>query len=163
MAGTKRGPRKKPSKLKIFEGNPGKRALPENEPEPAAGEPACPDWLNDTARAEWARVVGELTAMGVATPLDQSALAAYCQSFARWKQAELAIEATGITAVIRNDKGQVVKVFANPAVGVAKSANESMRRWAAEFGLTPATRADLRIPKKPAGGSLGAFVAGKHG
>ena len=43
-------PKPKPTKLKILEGNPGKRPLNLNEPKPKQVVPKCPDWLMDDAR-----------------------------------------------------------------------------------------------------------------
>ena len=40
-----RGPAPEPTALKILAGNPGKRKLPENEPQPQ-GTPICPAWLS---------------------------------------------------------------------------------------------------------------------
>ena len=46
----------KPTKLKILEGNPGRRPLNESEPLPQSIAPECPDWLLDEAKKEWNRL-----------------------------------------------------------------------------------------------------------
>ena len=43
------GPPPKPTKLKLLAGNPGKRPLNENEPEPEAVAPSVPAHLDDEA------------------------------------------------------------------------------------------------------------------
>ncbi len=47
------GRKPKPTAMKKLEGNPGKRKLNTNEPVPARGMPACPDWLLPEAKKEW--------------------------------------------------------------------------------------------------------------
>jgi hypothetical protein len=47
-----RGRKPKLTALKMFEGNPGKRALNRNEPKPAVQTPECPVHLDDEAQAE---------------------------------------------------------------------------------------------------------------
>jgi phage terminase small subunit len=47
------GRKPKPAAVKKLEGNPGKRKLNTEEPIPAKGMPACPDWLMPEAKKEW--------------------------------------------------------------------------------------------------------------
>ncbi len=84
MAGIK----SKPTALKKLEGNPGKRKLNAKEPVPAKGMPDCPKWLLPEAKEEWKRLCQKLSEMGVLTEIDMAAFAAYCQSYARWKEAQ---------------------------------------------------------------------------
>src|SRR5512146_3144589 len=91
-----RGPTPKPTALKILEGNPGHRPLNPDEPMPTAGEPPCPPWLADEAKAEWDRIVPELSRLNVLTVIDGAALAAYCQAFARWAEAEVKCREAGL-------------------------------------------------------------------
>src|SRR5689334_3828108 len=51
-----RGPAPKPTAIKKIQGNPGKRPLNENEPQLEPGIPECPDYLDEIARKEWARI-----------------------------------------------------------------------------------------------------------
>ena len=77
-----------------LEGNRGKRAWNHDEPEPPDGIPRCPKHLAPVARTEWRRVARSLHAMGVLTPIDRAALAAYCQSYAKWVEAETKLKET---------------------------------------------------------------------
>lgn len=72
------GPPRKPTRLRILEGNPSKRPLPNNEPQPDPTMPECPDWLMADAKEEWHRVAPELHRIGLLTIVDQTALAGYC-------------------------------------------------------------------------------------
>lgn len=89
------GRKPKPTAVKKLEGNPGKRKLNKNEPVPAKGMPTCPDWLMPEAKKEWERLAELMNQMGVLTEVDMAAFAAYCQSYARWKEAQEHITAGG--------------------------------------------------------------------
>lgn len=137
------GRRPKPTALKTLEGNPGKRPLNENEPRPT-GVPTCPRHLNKDAKAEWKRISRELTAIGLLTRVDRAALAAYCQAWARWCEAELNVQKYG--HVIKSPSGYPVQ---NPYVGIANTALDQMRKFLIEFGMTPASRSRLQITVTP--------------
>lgn len=139
----KRGPPKKPTKIKILEGNPGKKALPKNEPEPVSEGVSPPDWLDETGRAEWDRIAPELDRLGLLTVLDQSGLAAYCMAFAEFVKANKEIAKDGMMHKTPNGHLQP-----SPYIGIARGADERMRRYMREFGLTPAARVGLETDKQ---------------
>lgn len=142
-----RGRKPKPMRLKILEGNLGKRPIPK-EPEPTGGvEPIdCPDVLTDAAREEWKRLCEDMRAKGVLTPWDRGAMAAYCQSYADWLEAQAKV----------NTIGQVVKAprtgvpMQNPYLSIARGAKADMLQVAAELGLTPVARARLGAAEETA-------------
>jgi len=76
----------KPTALKVLTGNPGRRALPANEPVPPPGEAQAPDWLSIEARKLWNRYAPRFKAMRTLTSADELA-------FANWMtlQAKVAI------------------------------------------------------------------------
>jgi phage terminase small subunit len=47
--------------------------------------------LSAEAKIEWRRVARALHRLGLLTSVDRAALAAYCQAYARWRQAEKAL------------------------------------------------------------------------
>jgi P27 family predicted phage terminase small subunit len=134
------GRRPKPTQLKLLEGNPGKRALNRNEPKPT-GKPTCPAHLDKRAKAEWTRISKELYAIGLLTAVDRAALAAYCQCWSRWVEAEEKIRETSLV-VASKKSGYPIQ---NPYVGIANTALDQMRKFLVEFGLTPASRTRLSI------------------
>ena len=143
-------PKPKPTKLKILEGNPGKRPLNLNEPKPLQIALECPDWLLDEAKKEWKRLAPELERLGLLTIIDKIAFAGLCQSYAKWKAAEEFIKKNGTTYRIpKMDKsGKVVSVYIAPFPEVA-IANQSLRQiksFASEFGLTPSSRGGIYLP-----------------
>lgn len=110
------GRKPKPTAVKKLEGNPGKRKLNKKEPIPAKGMPECPDWLLPEAKKEWERLADLMNQMGVLTEVDMAAFAAYCQSYARWKEAQEHITSDGST--FETDKGYQQQT---PWVGIANT------------------------------------------
>lgn len=144
-----RGRKPKPTHLKVITGNPGRRPLNENEIQPPVRRtaPRPPSHLLPEARAEWRRLVPSLSLLGILSDLDVSPFAAYCQSYARWVQAERLLaglaeqDATGRDAMLI--KTRAGGVTPNPLIWVARSAANDMVRYASEFGFTPSSRARL--------------------
>lgn len=139
-----RGRKPKPTQLKVVQGTARADRLNASEPMPDAARPAPPPHLSEEARREWDRVVDELFRLGVMTELDRASLAAYCQAYGRWVQAEESL--AKFAARDPATKGLMIKTQAgnaiqNPLVGSANKAMSDMVRFASEFGLTPAGRA----------------------
>lgn len=135
-----RGPKPKPTKLKLLTGNPGKRPLNAFEPISKMSVGSPPAHLSDDAVNEWLRVCEELEATGIVTGLDSAALGAYCQAYGRWAQAERALAKMANSAdglIIKTVSGNMIQ---NPMVGIANKAMADMVRYAAEFGMTPSAR-----------------------
>lgn len=132
------GRKPKPTALKQLEGNPGKRKLNKSEPVPAKGIPTCPEWLLSEAKIEWERLAAVMDQMGVLTEVDRAAFAAYCQSYARWKEAQEHIDSGGST--FETEKGYQQQT---PWVGIANTNQKLMMQAAAEFGLTPSARSRI--------------------
>lgn len=106
---------RKPTPLKVLEGNPGKRPLPKNEIEPPATSGAQPPaWLRSRAALEaWHDLVPKLEKLRLLTELDIPALAMLCQVYAKVQR--------GGTA---EDRRQLKMLLG-------------------EFGMTPATRSKV--------------------
>jgi P27 family predicted phage terminase small subunit len=156
------GPAPKPTALKLIQGNAGKRPLNKREPK-FAGAPTCPSWLTKQAKAEWKRVVAELAALDMIRSVDSAALAAYCQSYARWRSAEEIVDAEGqtIQEPVTNNASDVVgyKVERHPATTIAKDALTQMLRAAALFGFDPSSRSHIHVPEAPKEDLFGAYMA----
>ena len=133
----KPGPQPVPSELKRLKGNPGRRPISDDEPKPPIppGVPEPPDWLEAYAKDEWGVVAPELHRMGLLTVLDLTALAAYCQSYARWRLAEEWMSKEGNTIV--EETGLERRV---PQAVIAQAALVDMNRFGSAFGLTPSAR-----------------------
>ena len=132
------GRKPKPTAVKKLEGNPGKSKLNTKELVPAKGMPACPDWLMPEAKKKWERLAKLMNQMGVLTEVDMAAFAAYCQSYARWREAQEHITSGGST--FETDKGYQQQT---PWVGIANTNQKLMLQAASEFGLTPSSRSRI--------------------
>ncbi len=143
-----RGRKPKPTRLKVLEGNPGKRPLNRNEPKPKVGIPRCPEHLSDEAKREWRRVSGSLAEMGLLSRIDRAALAAYCQAWGRWVEAEEALRKYGV--MIKSPSGFPMQ---SPYLAIANKAMEQMRAMLTEFGMSPSSRtrvhADPNLTRDP--------------
>lgn len=140
------GKRPTPTNLKKLLGNPGKRRLPTREAFVPRSLPAPPAHLSPEAIEEWQRVSAELFNVGLLSVIDRSALAAYCQVYGRWVQAE-----RGLAALAKLDPvyAGLLHVAGNgaltqhPLVGTANKAAADMVRYAGEFGMTPSARSRI--------------------
>jgi P27 family predicted phage terminase small subunit len=131
------------AKLKGF---PGKRA--KHPPVEPAILPKCPEppgWLHDYAKQEWWRVAPELHVLGLLSSLDGSCLAAYCASYAMWRQASEELEALTFEAQNGDPRR-------SPLIKIIHDAASDMVRYAGEFGLSPVARTRIAQgigPKEP--------------
>ena len=132
------GRKPKPTALKLLEGNPGKRELNQFEPKPTDGMPICPEWLMEDAKEEWYRLAAVMNKMGILSEVDQSAFAVYCQTWARWKEAQEHIDREGST--FETDSGQIKR---NPWVAIANEWQAKLMSVCGEFGLTPSSRSRI--------------------
>lgn len=152
-----RGRKNKPTALKQLEGNPGKRALNNQEPKPDVVIPECPDHLQGEARKEWNRITTELYTLGILTNIDRAALALYCAAWADYLYASNRVDEEG--DVITSIKGGK---YQNPWVGIKTSAMDRVLRIAAEFGMTPASRARIKVDKPSEEDLMASFLFRKQ-
>ena len=117
-----RGRKPKPTHLKLIEGNPGKRRVNPVEPVPLPELHAPPPFLPQEGQDEWKRVATELYNLGLLTVVDRTALAAYCHSYAIWKQATDAINA--MAARDQLTRGLMIKTTNGNAI---QNLNETQR------------------------------------
>lgn len=105
--------------------------------------PRCPSHLNEVARKEWRRLAAPLHSIGILTLADRAALAAYCQAYARWAEAEEKLAET--PALLKTPSGYVQQ---SPWLTVANKQMELMGRYMTKLGLTPVSR--MRLPAQAA-------------
>ncbi len=135
-----RGRKPKPTAVKLAEGNPGKRRINGHEPKPAGSLPDCPAHLSAEARAEWHRIAANMNRIGLLTQVDRTTMAAYCQCYGRWVEAEQKLAET--PAILRMPSGYIQQ---SPWLTTANKQLELMAKYMAELGLTPASRSRLAI------------------
>lgn len=167
-----RGRKPLPTNVKVLRGNPGKRKLNKSEPKPSGKLPACPHWLTLEAKREWRRVLPELKAMGLLTVVDRAALAAYCEAWACFRQAQEVVQEKGITheepimARVKGENGVVFekivgyKVKQRPEVAVSLRYFQILSRMVVEFGFTPSSRGRMTIPGQEEKDPFEEFLSG---
>lgn len=150
-----RGPKPLPANVHMLRGNASK--LPAGKLQdavcPPAAIPTAPDHLNPEALEEWKRVTPLLLDLGLITEIDRAALAAYCQAYGRWVNAEHSI--ARLNAAEGSD-GHAGEVGITPSgykqisvlMQISNRAQETMAKFAAEFGMTPSSRSRV-TPSAP--------------
>ena len=147
-----RGRKPTPTALKLVRGNPGKRPLNTEEPQPVEGDPTPPSWLSAEAKREWNRWVKSLAPTRMLTHADRDSLTALCEAWSLLKEAQADVVEHGAT-VFEVEKtcedGTVVyaRAKANPAVRTMLQSMATIRALAVEFGGTPSARSRLRAPE----------------
>lgn len=118
----------------------------------------APDFLSREAKAEWKRIAPSLDEAGLLSEIDRGPLAAYCQMYARWLQAERALAKARLTTTTTN--GNLIQ---HPMLGIANRAMELMTKAAAEFGMTPSSRSRIDIGREEPEDPFERFVREKLG
>jgi P27 family predicted phage terminase small subunit len=133
---------RKPTAIKAAEGNRGRRPLNLRELMEEPEMPACPDWLDEHARAAWDEVTPILLAMGVVRPADQAELGSLCSAMSILRLLRKQLEAIPEDRrfLFRASKGSIQP---NPLLSMINRQVEIVHRIACEFGMTPASRVKL--------------------
>lgn len=127
----------KPSALRVLEGNPGKRDIPE-APTPERARPTRPEFLATEAKREWNRITAELDALGILSRMDRAALATLCELWA-----DVVFYTKEVRARPRVTLTQQGNRQQEPLVGMLNTARKLFLGFAREFGLTPSARVKL--------------------
>lgn len=159
-----RGRKPKPTAQRVLEGNPGKRPLNVNEPQPpplvvnslpfdaaadTTPEHTAPDELADNARAiaEWQRLAPMLTRCKQITEADRAALIALCIEWSRYLDATQKVAVLGL--VVKAPSGYPIT---NPYLPIATKALANCNKLWPELGLTPSSRSRVKPDGAPPGG-----------
>lgn len=142
----RRGPPKTPTKILKMRGS-WRAKTRDGEPVPEQTRPRCPVWMRLRAKRMWRRLIPQLEQMGVLGRCDRNALARYCQSWARWREAEEFLMENGTTYPVYSEGGDVLETKQYPQVRQANILAGILLRIEKEFGLTPAARADLSVQR----------------
>ncbi len=141
-----RGRKKLPTEYKRMKGTLQNCRTNFDEPQLDIEAPDKPKGMGRLASKEWDRILPILLSMRVMTPADMAALQAYCMSYERWIQAEKEIQKTSPIIHVIEGRRSIPKV--NPLVRVSNLAVDTMYKFLREFGLTPSSRAGLKITRR---------------
>jgi len=136
-----RGRKPTPTALKVIQGNPGRRPIDANEPQPGPlGAP--PADLSGVALDKWREMSGLWRL--VVSEADRDQLAEYCRLEARRSFAEEKVGEHGL--VVASPNGFPVQ---SPWLQIVNKCREDMRKIAHEFGGTPASRTRVKANGEP--------------
>jgi P27 family predicted phage terminase small subunit len=118
----------------------GRKPRPTHQAVAISGQavPRCPPHLDKVARKEWRRLAKPMHDAGVLTIADRAALAAYCQAYSRWVEAEEKLKETPM--LLKTPSGYVQQ---SPWLSIANKQLELMNRYMSDLGLTPVARTRL--------------------
>lgn len=152
-----------PANVHLLRGNPSKKAAADliDGLQPEVEIPNCPRHLLPEARKEWRRITPELERYGLISKLDRTALALYCQAYARWVWAEEQMaRAQGLAETKRAaaeasslpyDGGDGLTLMTpsghmtySPHWVIGNKAQQQVREFLGQFGLSPSSRASVK-------------------
>lgn len=128
---------RKPTALKVLQGNPGKRAINTEEPKFQPSPETPPDWLLGAGRELWQRLAPQLIATGVLTDVDRDLFASGCERWGVYHEASKQVESL---VIITPSNGAV----ANPLLAIAKSALADAMAVFREFGIGASSRSKVK-------------------
>lgn len=103
----------------------------------------APSYFNEIAKEEWKRIMKVLLdEKHDFTEKDIKALESYCISYSKWVNANKVIEEKGFTVMCQSGYEQQ-----RAEVSISNKAEDEMRSWMKELGLTPASRARMNKNK----------------
>ena len=153
-----RGPRPQPTKLKLLRGNPGKRRLNRQEPQPKGKLPDCPEYLSPQAAETWRRFADTLSECGIATSADAVALELLCSSYALYVDALDNVQKLG-TIWLEPAKGKIPKFVYSPYWAVMNREFKNVKQMLDEFGMTPSSRSSVtKAPDTSPNNPFAAFM-----
>lgn len=134
----KRGPRPKPTNLRLLHGDRSDR-INHDEPMPEQGPPECPPDASAEVREVWDYALDQLIVMGVATKADRDALRCFCEAVVTHRKASVLLANSPLLI-----KGHRNVLTRNPLLVVQRDAAAVIRAYAHEFGFTPSARSEIR-------------------
>lgn len=148
------GRKPKPTEVRVREGNPGKRPLP--DPVAVGGRPKeipdPPDGLDEDAKDLWREAIPAIWEIGVMDTIDMPALEIMCTAYGRVVQARRIIAKQGVLS--RGSTGQLTE---HPALATERASMSLFLKYAEHFALTPIARTRLGLAQLDAQNALEQF------
>jgi P27 family predicted phage terminase small subunit len=140
--------------LKLLQGNPGKKKLNANEPQPKSvlAPPPPPPHVasNPDAKAVWEKATTLLIRNRLLGEEDLILVESYALTYARKRQAERFVQERGLFFPIFTEDGEKIRYLQQyPHVNIADRCEVLLMQMADRLGLNPSSRARLSIPKDP--------------
>ena len=140
------GKKAKPTNLHILHGTynvtkHGRDRAGEVQAEPFDFEQQPPPQLSAEARDHWCDVLSALKEANFLGKMDKDGLILYCETWARWVEANMHIETYGM--IIRSPKDNKTPIT-SPYFNASLKLGEQLRRLLSEYGMTPVSRVGLK-------------------
>lgn len=148
-----RGPLRKPTALRLVDGNPSHRSLPEGEPRPPALLPSMPPDLSPTAVIYWKNSIAVMAKVpGWATQADWALLKRYCETAADWERHKDDVRLHGDTYSMQapyteGDATNHLIWKKRPEAVLLKEERADLLRMEAALGFGPAFRTRINIER----------------
>ena len=139
-----KGRKPKSRKLKLIEGNPGKKPIKKRSISETDERVTMPRGLSPEAKKFWKELAPKLKKRGLLTPLDQAAFTALCVSYTRMMETSEILRKEGET--ITDNRGVQRR---NPVATIYSQASAQFKSWCEMFGLSPLARERISIPEAP--------------
>ena len=110
-------------------------------PLPPVQIPDCPEGLDGIAREQWDYITRLLAHEGLISKLDRTICEAYARTYARWREADDQVAATG--EVVASTSGAPI---VSPWARIRDAAQKQLLGIVAELGLSASSRAKIKIP-----------------
>ncbi|EPY7325283.1 phage terminase small subunit P27 family [Klebsiella variicola] len=150
------GPPKTPTHLRLVRGNPSKRTINKNEPEPPKGVPPTPKHFDKQGKYWFKRIAEELDAIGVMSQLDARALELLVEAYTEYRHHCETLDREGYTYAVYSeddpDEGkerEIRMIKPHPAAMMKADAWKRMRAMLGEFGMTPSSRSKVNRETTP--------------
>lgn len=139
-----RGPKAKPTYLRILEGNPSRKPLPPGEPQAqtVTALPA-PDWYDEARIDLWNDVTQELARMNALTRVDYQVLVMYIDTIAECHRLSKKMIALKDSVMKYGTEKKNIKSV--PYFHQLIAQKQLALKFAAQFGMTPSARARIVI------------------
>ena len=144
----RRGRPKKPLELLKLLGNPGKRPLPTDTPQPEKlyNIPEAPAHLDLIGKEIWEYLSPRLTKCGILTEVDLYTLENCCVALSVARRAAEELQrANSLIFQAQNEDGSLKSIHKSPFLAIWREALSEFDRNGAKLGLSPAERAKLHI------------------
>lgn len=136
-----RGRKPDPTKVKVMKGNPGKRPLNKDEPQPEGTLKEPPEWFDKEHKEVWNRALS-CCPKGLMRKLDWSVLEVWVCAYIQHKEAAELLRSEPYLVETVNGG-----VRANPLVAIQRTAAQTLIKTAEQMGFTPSSRSRIVLEK----------------
>lgn len=142
-----KGRKPTPAGIKALTADRTKAQPPESGPQFDAATVQPPKHLGKLAATLWRKLAPQLARNGLLQAVDEEALAVYCETWQQYREVAEELAREGRT--IESANGTTIP---HPLAGQLSTLREHLRKWASEFGFTPASRERIKgvtVPTAP--------------